>query len=147
VTRTESRDQPIFELTGRGEQLKSTSPPCSVTNRENAPPSGPPPDVNRPGCGLITFGGGVFRGHGVTLDQIAGVLSTPTGRVVRNQTALDGAYDFELRFSPQRENPNPADPPVIFTAVREQLGLELRAARGPVEFLIIVSAQPLQLDE
>lgn len=146
VTRTEMRDQPIFELSGKGERLQSTSPPCAPTNRENAPPSGPP-DVAHPGCGLITFGGGVFRGHGVTVDQIAGVLAAPTGRVVRNSTALGGQYDFELRFSPQPENPNPSDPPVIFTAIREQLGLELKAANGPVEFLVIVSAAPPQLDE
>jgi hypothetical protein len=33
------------------------------------------------------------------------------------------------------------------TAVREQLGLQLRAAQGPVSYLVIMSADLPQLDE
>jgi len=36
---------------------------------------------------------------------------------------------------------NAADLPGLFTALREQLGLDLEAARGPVEFIIIDSAE------
>ena len=36
---------------------------------------------------------------------------------------------------------NAADLPGLFTALREQLGLELKRDRGPVEFLIIDSAE------
>src|SRR5689334_2437717 len=69
VVRTEMRDEPIFELTGKGADLKPTSPPCPTSNRENAAPPAGPPDVAHPPCGVITFGGGVFRAHGATLDQ------------------------------------------------------------------------------
>jgi hypothetical protein len=50
-----------------------------------------------------------------------------------------------VRMGPP-ENPNAGDPPEIVT-VREQLGLELRAAQGPVSYLVIVSADLPQLDE
>jgi uncharacterized protein (TIGR03435 family) len=154
VRRTEMREQPIFDLTvvsqnGQpGPQLKPASPPCpaDTATRENLPPSGPP-DVSHPACGVIAFGGGVFRGHGVGLEQLANTLSGQVNRSVRNRTALEGAFDFELRWSRPSENPNPNDPPEIFTAVREQLGLQLRSAQGPVPFLVIVSAEQPQLDE
>jgi len=130
VTRTEMREEPIFDLrvisqNGQlGPQLKPASPPCptDTTSRESLPPSSPP-DLNHPACGVVAFGGGVFRGHGVTVEQIANTLSSQVNRSVRNRTALEGLFDFELRWSRQSENPNPSDPPEIFTAVREQLGL------------------------
>jgi len=154
VTRTEMREEPIFDLTvigpnGRtGPQLKPASPPCPTgTNTgESLPPSGSP-DLNHPACGVIAFGGGVFRGHGVGLEQIANTLSGQVNRSVRNRTSLEGSFDFELRWSRPSEGPNPNDPPEIFTAVREQLGLEFRATRGPVPFLVIVSAEQPQVDQ
>jgi uncharacterized protein (TIGR03435 family) len=36
---------------------------------------------------------------------------------------------------------NTADLPPVFTALREQLGLELTSDRGAVEFLVIDSAE------
>ena len=154
VIRTESREEPTFNLTlvrqdrRLGPQLKPAASDCSdATRRENLPPATAPPDLNHPACGVIAFGGGLYRGHGVTLDQIAASLAQPVDRVVRNRTALQGLYDYELRFSRPNETPNPNDPPEIFTAVREQLGLRLQPARGGVEFIVIVSAQQPQVDE
>jgi uncharacterized protein (TIGR03435 family) len=154
VTRTEMREEPIFDLTvvsengHLGPELKPASPPCptDTSTRENLPPSGPP-DLNHPACGMVAFGGGVFRGHGVRLEQIANALSGQVNRTVRNRTALEGLFDFELRWSRPSENPNPSDPPEIFTAVREQLGLQFRPAQGPVPFLVIVGAEQPLLDE
>jgi len=51
------------------------------------------------------------------------------------------------RVSRQSENPNPSDPPEMFTAVREQLGLQFLPAQGPVPYLVIASAEHPQLDE
>ena len=154
VTRTETREEPTFDLTllrqdrQLGSQLKPAASDCSeATRSENLPPATAAPNLEHPACGKIAFGGGLYRGHGVTLDQIAGSLSGQANRVVKNRTALDGLYDYELRFSRASENPNPNDPPEIFTAVREQLGLQLQSSRGGVEFLVIVSAQQPQLDE
>jgi hypothetical protein len=53
-------------------------------------------------------------------------------------------YDFRLKWLPEGQPDtmaNAADSPGLFTALREQLGLEFKADRGPVEFLIIDSAE------
>jgi uncharacterized protein (TIGR03435 family) len=78
----------------------------------------------------------------MTMARLALTLSAVVGRVVTDDTGLQGAYDLELRFA--REGPvppgaPPADPdaPSIFTALREQLGLRLEGRRGPVEVLVV----------
>jgi uncharacterized protein (TIGR03435 family) len=152
TTRIEPRERPVFDMVMArddrrlGPQLKSTSECAGQPTSEGLPPSGPPSLAN-PACGTIAFGGNVFRGHGVTLARIAGSLSNFAGRLVKDQTGLDGLYDFELKWSRPSENPNPNDPPEFVTAVREQLGLKLEAVRGAVDVLVIVSAEQPSLDE
>ena len=98
-------------------------------------------------------GPGYVRGRGKTMAQIATEFSklTNTGsslnRLVVDRTGLDGAFNMELRFTPDvmpPAGPRPEwlpeiDPngPTIFTAVQEQLGLKLDAQQGPVEMLVI----------
>jgi uncharacterized protein (TIGR03435 family) len=152
VTRVEMREEPIFALTlvrqdrQLGPQLKP-APDCTAAQRETLPPPTTGPDLNHPPCGAIAFGGGVYRGHGVTVDQIAGALAGQVDRPVTNRTSLEGLYDCEVWFSRPSESSNPTEPPGIFTAVREQLGLQFQQARGPVEYLVLVSAQQPQVDE
>jgi uncharacterized protein (TIGR03435 family) len=70
------------------------------------------------------------------------------GRVVVDRTNLPGRFEFTLRFarpgmtptptlSIAAPSPSPDDPPEIFTALQEQLGLKLEAARAPVDTLVI----------
>ena len=61
------------------------------------------------------------------MADIAQTLSRYAERRVLDRTALDGRYDFELRWS---------DIP-IFTALNEQLGLKLEPAKGSVDILIV----------
>ena len=61
-----------------------------------------------------------------------------------NRTSLEGAYDFELDFTP--DDPPPADVAAdkavpLFTALEEQFELRLESARGPVEVLVIRSVE------
>jgi len=68
-----------------------------------------------------------------------------------NATTITGKFDLHLEFSPDGTSlaPDPAtaqliDPPTapsIFTALQEQLGLRLEAARGPWDFLVIGSVE------
>jgi uncharacterized protein (TIGR03435 family) len=50
-------------------------------------------------------------------------------------------FGFTLMFSSFDTVPDASDNPSIFTALREQLGLKLERARGPVELLVIDSAE------
>ena len=58
-------------------------------------------------------------------------------RVIMNQTGLEGDYDFALDFTPDETTPNPLDPSLILTAIRDQLGFTLKTQKGPVDFLAI----------
>ena len=87
----------------------------------------------------------VFDIHGMTLDVFAKILH-PGGRPVIDRTGLTGAYDIHLELENEGSNspgagagaasdPSPQSSDVA--AIREQLGLRLDAAKGPVEFLVI----------
>jgi len=58
-------------------------------------------------------------------------------RVIVNRTGLDGAFDFTLDFTPDDERPNPLDAANIISALRDQLGLTVKAERGPADYLVI----------
>lgn len=54
-----------------------------------------------------------------------------------DKTGLSGKYDFELKWAPEAAPPPDADPPSLFTALSEQLGLRLESQRAPVEIFVI----------
>jgi uncharacterized protein (TIGR03435 family) len=87
-----------------------------------------------------------------TLDEFARVLSPLLDRPVVGRTGIAGLFNTYLVFAPDAATPrllrmssgNPNDPasaPGIFTALREQLGLRLEAARAGVESLVIDSVE------
>ncbi len=97
-------------------------------------------------------------GTGMTMPQLAEMLSNIVGRNVVDKTGLRGRYDVRLSWRPdpgqttssadhlmpeRTERGDSSDPnaPSIFTAVQEQLGLQLRSAKGQSEVLVIDSAQ------
>jgi uncharacterized protein (TIGR03435 family) len=76
------------------------------------------------------------------------VLSQITQRNVVDRTGLEGNFEFEVTFTPERMPQGPPPPgaqlpsidpngPSIFTALQEQLGLKLESERAPVEVLVI----------
>jgi uncharacterized protein (TIGR03435 family) len=102
-------------------------------------------------CGPGINIAGVFKGSAMTMAQLNGYLSRWLDRAVLDRTGLIGAFDVELQFAseglqaiptgpPGVERP-PNDNPSIFIAVQEQLGLKLEPTKGPVEVLVIDSAQ------
>ena len=68
-------------------------------------------------------------------------------RPVVDHTGIEGKYDFKLDWTPdfpQAEGNSPAtspaaqrDAPSLFTAIQEQLGLKLEAAREPADVLVV----------
>jgi uncharacterized protein (TIGR03435 family) len=66
------------------------------------------------------------------------------GRVVVDETGLQGNYDFELSYSPPDVGDSVSGPeaPSIFTAMQEQLGLKLKPRRAPAEFIVVEHVEP-----
>jgi uncharacterized protein (TIGR03435 family) len=123
-------------------------------------PEMPPVPSGRAGNFMImTPSGACMISNGQTLEGLATQLSNQFDRPVIDQTGLKGKYDFKLRYDPAstpggRGGPmmgamvkdgGPPDrivaegdqPPAIFNALQEQLGLKLEAKKGPVELLVI----------
>jgi len=76
-----------------------------------------------------------------TLGQLCDLFARQMDSVVVNRTGLNGAYDFTLELTPDESQPNPADPALLITAMREQLGLTLKSQKTPVDIMVIDSAE------
>jgi uncharacterized protein (TIGR03435 family) len=85
--------------------------------------------------------------QGETSSELARHVIPERDRPIVDKTGLTGTFDGELTFAPE---PLPGFPRLpdsengvsVFTALQEQWGLKLEPARGPVEVLVIESAQP-----
>ena len=76
-----------------------------------------------------------ISGTNIDMGALAGMLASPVGRPVQDQTGLQGKYTIKVQFASAGDAESTL--PSIFTAVKEQLGLELKPARVPVPTLII----------
>lgn len=65
-------------------------------------------------------------------DFADGMQASFMDRPVVDRTALNGRYDFLLKWSPDE-----AESPGLYTAIEEQLGLKLAPARARVDVLVI----------
>lgn len=152
---SEQRDAAIYALVPArqdrrrvGSALRSVPEACAGAMKAMADRTrtGPPPCSFRAAEGKLI-------GTGVTMTMMANVLSGFVGRLVVDRSELAGSFDFELTFDPSSAAPAPPGAPLgpalrddttpsIVTALREQLGLKLDSTRGPVEVLIVDSAEP-----
>lgn len=148
----ETREQPVFVLqvarTDRqlGPSLKPRSDACvSPTTATDS----------RQTCGGA-WGLGRIVSRGFTMTQLANYLSglvPEIDRFVVDRTALTGAFNIDLQWSPDMSGANQLAPgqqapiralprtdgPSFFTALREQLGLKLEPAAEPIPVLVIDS--------
>jgi len=161
-THRETREVPVFELTVAkgGHKLQRhqegscvTRPPLDLTKGPPTPPPALPPGQKF--CGI----GGTYQGanlvvtaQGITLDELSRVvLGSVDGRQVIDKTGIVGKFDFRLEHAPMEEmrrvlaanGDDHGEPtaPSLLTALQEQLGLKLEAAKGPREFLVIDSVE------
>jgi uncharacterized protein (TIGR03435 family) len=162
----ETRQLPIYNLVmdrGDGQlgpRLRRSSIDCvarRAARGQGAPPppapQGPPPDPTtiRPVCGL-RLNPGRFAGDAVPIAQLAEGIGPFVQRLVVDRTGLEGYFDIDLEWTPEQTATPPdgrpevaADPngPGIFTAIREQLGVKLDSATGPVDVVVIDSLDTL----
>ena len=82
-----------------------------------------------------------FTGTGVSMDDLAAVLSQHTEIPVLDFTGLKGVYDLKLDWQEEqaaRDNADaPPSAPGITEAVEEQLGLKMERRKAPVEVLVV----------
>jgi uncharacterized protein (TIGR03435 family) len=151
----ETKEVPVYDLTvGKsGPKLQAFKEGSCVPNDPEKPAT---PGQKRPIlCGSYSLG---LKGANLTLDvhkrsttEFSRQLHLD--RPVIDKTGIAGLFDFHLEFAPDGTTAgffppgfpivpsDSADGPSIFTAVQEQLGLKLEAAKSPGEFLVIESVE------
>jgi uncharacterized protein (TIGR03435 family) len=97
---------------------------------------------------------------GTTLPNLAEMLARQVGKPVFDETKLEGPFDIDLEFKPEAgmggmirmagpgmphgdgsgPAPDAVEAPSIFTAVQDQLGLKLESKKGPIETIVVDSA-------
>jgi uncharacterized protein (TIGR03435 family) len=99
-----------------------------------------------PGVG---FQLGAMTVKSATMADFAGFLQRYVmDRPVVDQTKIEGRYDFSLRWTPDESQfpdrasqmtapPGDADPPDLYTAIQQQLGLKLQAVKAPVDVIVV----------
>jgi uncharacterized protein (TIGR03435 family) len=78
---------------------------------------------------------GDLQGVNWSMPWLAAMLQQVMREPVTDDTGLAASYDINLHFAPDVESQSPL--PSVFTAVKESLGLELKARRVPVQWLVI----------
>jgi uncharacterized protein (TIGR03435 family) len=137
---TETRTLPVYHLVvdKGGSKLKPTTAIEAPSEEEQKAH----PDRYRKG--FLRMGPGMFEATGVPVQTLASQLSNALERPVDDRTGLTGLYDISLHY--RNEGAASAgnaetDAPSIFSAVHDQLGLKLVPDKGPVETLVVDSAE------
>jgi len=96
------------------------------------------------GQGRTSGGRGTLEATKITMQKLADLLARMTGQQVVNETALQGVFDFTLKWSPDETQkitpddvPSASSGPSLFSALQEQLGLKLDGRKAPVEILVV----------
>jgi bla regulator protein BlaR1 len=76
---------------------------------------------------------------GTSMAKLADMIARQLGYMVEDRTGLGGAFDFQLDATHGENDPNMFNAP--WAPSLGQIGLNLESGRGPVEFLLIESAQ------
>jgi uncharacterized protein (TIGR03435 family) len=133
TTHRETRELPAYAL------VVAPGGPKMTKNDSN--PNGLP--------GLLFRGLGVLPATNATMGDFTGVMQLAVlDRPVIDRTGLQGRWDFTLTWTPDETqfasfgvriptSTDPNAPPVLFTAVQEQLGLKFDSVRAPVEVLVV----------
>lgn len=158
IVHRETRQLPTYELVmaKSDRRLGSQLRPSSGADCAQAPPAGGPPaapDPNAlPRCGVFQYVGGTAgtllraRGRFMTMDQLAKNLENTLRRPIANRTELSGGFSFDFEFIPIALSAAPdvgaSDAATsIFSALQEQLGLELESSRAPVNVIVVDRAE------
>jgi uncharacterized protein (TIGR03435 family) len=153
IAHRETRQLPVYALvvSKAGTLAPADGAKCTAQR------AGTPPPSSLPSCGSLMRSpaagniGVRYTGRSIPIGYLVRLLGGIADRVVLNQTGLSGTYDLDLEFVPAhmvatQTGPDAgaagsSAPPSIFTALQEQLGLELMPQTGPVTVLVIDRAE------
>jgi uncharacterized protein (TIGR03435 family) len=142
--RTEARQRPVYVLTrvsqdSLGPRLTASMADCAAQIHAQA--RGEKID-GRP-CGAAPYPGRLVA-HGVTLPDLAALLSPHLDRPVVDRTGLDGLYDVDLEAvefkpaGPFGPSYRPSDTKMsIVDSIQRQLGLRLERATAAIEVVVV----------
>jgi uncharacterized protein (TIGR03435 family) len=139
IVRREVRDMPMYTMVFAradqrlGPQLRQSQMDCSPEGRRKA--LSVLANGRRP-CAMM-MSAGFYAADGVEFSQLTNLMANEFARPVTDRTGLSGLFDWELKWAWSAD----ADGPALLTAFEEQLGLKLETGRGPVEVLVIESAE------
>jgi uncharacterized protein (TIGR03435 family) len=139
----ETKQLPVFDLVrsradGRlGPGLVKSDGSCLPLPSSAAPIA----DLT-PYCGVKRSVPGAMTAKGIALSRFALLISflPDVQRIVRDRTGLTDSYDLDIVFA-RDAAVDTQGPPPIMTALKEQLGLELKPATGPVSVIVIDSVE------
>jgi bla regulator protein blaR1 len=145
----DTRELPIYSLTlarsgvkGGPGLVESAAGACDPVTAQSPPSAA--------ACGAVNAPPGRISGQRGRISQLADRLATILGRTVVDKTGLDGIFDIQLSYTPDPDMTPQLPPglpasdvpgPSLFTAMQEQLGLKLVAGKGPVEVIVVDSAE------
>jgi uncharacterized protein (TIGR03435 family) len=174
----EKRELPMYALVRvnadrLGPQLKPSPADCASLTFPSGPGLPPPPPPPPPAmagtpllanrmlarCPTMFFTGGMsVRAMDMTAFSIA--LERIVRRPVNDKTGLQGAFDFDLTYTPDTLDapggtgaiggavggpvagpPAQQGGPSLFEALRNQLGLRLEGGRAPIDVLVVDRVQ------
>jgi uncharacterized protein (TIGR03435 family) len=81
-----------------------------------------------------------ISGINIPFGHFVTVLAAQLKRSVVNDTGLMGKFDLSLKYV-RDDAPEGPNGPTVFAALEDQLGLKLESRKGPVEVMVIDSAE------
>ena len=78
---------------------------------------------------------GLMQVERISMVEFARILNSQTRGLVVDRTGLAGRYAFTLKWTPQGDEESGY--PELATALKEQLGLRLVAAKEPIEVVVV----------
>lgn len=160
----QTKEMPVYALVPAksGTKLKE-SPPPDPQSATDTPQMGSRVAMGKDGRPILPRGTWslsmrngsemTMTGNAIPISSLTDLLGRQLGREVVDQTGLKGVYDVTLQYTQDMRSGNgmminggpPAEQadsgPSLFTALQEQLGLKLESTKGPVDTLVIESAE------
>lgn len=96
----------------------------------------------------VYYGVGRLAYKHLPMDRFVVLLSRQMKQPVFDRTGLTGSYDINLEWTPDDVPAAQTDStpkPDLFSAIQQQLGLKLEAAKGPLEVLVVDRAEKVPI--